>query len=189
MQPYIKLHGSCNSVEGSAGSRILVMGGQKAVNIGRFPLLTWYHQEFRNFLNRPGAKLMVIGYSFSDEHINDAIINAAQAGLKIFLVDPSGEKILDKPQGFDTWSEERADGSHTAKDNRNIPKASQLDVRQGYCRTWQPHRFFQLADMSKLETKADPGTTAGHRSSNSSSRWIAVRLPMSLSSEHGRSTG
>ena len=67
MQPYIKLHGSYNWVEGSAGSRILVMGGQKAVNIGRFPLLTWYHQEFRNFLNRPGAKLMVIGYALASD--------------------------------------------------------------------------------------------------------------------------
>jgi hypothetical protein len=97
VQPYIKLHGSCNWVEGPSGSRILVMGGQKAVSIGRFPILTWYHQEFHNLLNRAGAKLMVIGYSFSDVHINNAIIDAIKGGsLKIFLVDPLGEKILDK---------------------------------------------------------------------------------------------
>jgi hypothetical protein len=97
VQPYFKLHGSCNWVEGPTGSRILVMGGKKAVTIGQFPILTWYHQVFRNFLNRPGAKLMVIGYSFSDAHINDAIMDAVKgSGLKIFLVDSLGEKILDK---------------------------------------------------------------------------------------------
>ncbi len=73
------------------------MGGQKAISIGQFPILTWYHQQFRNFLNRPGAKLMVIGYSFSDAHINNTIMDAMKGGsLKIFLLDPLGEKILDK---------------------------------------------------------------------------------------------
>jgi hypothetical protein len=96
-QPYMKLHGSCNWTEGPTGSRILVMGGQKAVSINQFPILTWYHQEFRTYLQRPGAKLMVIGYSFSDAHINDAIMDAIkQRDLKIFLVDLAGEKILDK---------------------------------------------------------------------------------------------
>lgn len=73
------------------------MGGQKAISIGQFPILTWYHQQFRNFLNCPGAKLMVIGYSFSDAHINNTIMDAMKGGsLKIFLLDPLGEKILDK---------------------------------------------------------------------------------------------
>jgi hypothetical protein len=40
---------------------------------------------------------MVIGYSFSDEHINDAILNAVRtSGLELFLIDPAGEAILDK---------------------------------------------------------------------------------------------
>jgi SIR2-like domain len=97
VQPYIKLHGSCNWNDGPSGGRILIMGGQKAVSINQFPILSWYHQEFRNMLMRPGARLMVIGYSFSDAHINDAIMDAIkQSDLKIFLVDPSGDKILDK---------------------------------------------------------------------------------------------
>jgi SIR2-like domain len=75
----------------------LIIGGQKAVNINQFPILTWYHQQFRDLLHRHGAKLMVIGYSFSDAHINDAIMDAIKQGdLKIFLVDPNEEKILDK---------------------------------------------------------------------------------------------
>ena len=95
VQPYIKLHGSCNWNDGSSGGRILIMGGQKAVSINQFPILSWYHQEFRNMLTRPGARLMVIGYSFSDAHINGAIMDAIKQGdLKIFLIDPSGDKIL-----------------------------------------------------------------------------------------------
>jgi hypothetical protein len=97
IQPYIKLHGSCNWNDGPSGGRILIMGGQKAVSIGQFPILTWYHQQFRNMLMRPGARLMVIGYSFSDAHINDAIMDAIKRGdLKLFLVDPAGDRILDK---------------------------------------------------------------------------------------------
>ena len=96
-QPYMKLHGSYNWTEGPTGKRILIIGGQKAVNINQFPILTWYHQQFRDLLHRPGAKLMVIGYSFSDAHINDAIMDTIKQGdLKIFLVDPNEEKILDK---------------------------------------------------------------------------------------------
>ena len=97
IQPYIKLHGSCNWNDGSSGGRILVMGGQKAISINQFPILTWYQQEFRNYLLRPGARLMVIGYSFSDAHINNAIMDAIKGGdLRIFLVDLAGERILDK---------------------------------------------------------------------------------------------
>jgi hypothetical protein len=49
-QPYIKLHGSCNWSDGPSGRRILVMGGQKAISIDQFPILTWYHQLFRDYL-------------------------------------------------------------------------------------------------------------------------------------------
>jgi hypothetical protein len=41
-------------------------------------------------LMRPSARLMAIGYSFSDAHINDAIMDAIKQGdLKIFLIDPA----------------------------------------------------------------------------------------------------
>lgn len=97
IQPYLKLHGSCNWVDGTAGERILIMGGQKSVRIDQFPVLSWYHQEFRTRLRQPGAKLMVIGYSFGDAHINEAILDAIKQGpLKIFLVDKEGDKVLDK---------------------------------------------------------------------------------------------
>ena len=96
-QPYIKLHGSVNWVESNVGIRVLVMGGQKTVSIARFPILTWYHDEFRKALSQPGAKLMIMGYSFSDKHINDAIVEAIRTNdLKIFIVDPAGLQNLDQ---------------------------------------------------------------------------------------------
>jgi hypothetical protein len=97
-QPYIKLHGSCNWNNGPTGDRILVMGGQKAVAIDQFPLLTWYHRKFHSFLTRPDARLMIIGYSFSDKHINDAIGEGVERRLKLFIVDPKGVDVLDKRQ-------------------------------------------------------------------------------------------
>jgi len=96
VQPYVKLHGSVNWVESSAGQRVLIMGGQKAVSIGSFPILTWYHEEFRKMLLRLGARLMVIGYSFSDVHINDAIADRLASGLKLYVVDPYALDVMKK---------------------------------------------------------------------------------------------
>jgi hypothetical protein len=93
-QPYVKLHGSVNWSESNMGKRILIMGGQKAVSIGRYPILTWYHEEFRKMLTRPLARLMVIGYSFGDAHINDAIVEGLATGLKLFVIDPYALKAL-----------------------------------------------------------------------------------------------
>lgn len=93
-QPYVKLHGSVNWVESNRGKRILIMGGQKAVSIGLYPILTWYHEQFRLMLTRPSARLMVIGYSFSDSHINDAIVEGIAAGMKLFVIDPYAIKAL-----------------------------------------------------------------------------------------------
>jgi hypothetical protein len=99
VQPYVKLHGSVNWMESNVGQRLLIMGGQKAVSIGRYPILTWYHDEFRKMLLRPSARLMVIGYSFSDAHINDAIADGLKAGLKLYVVDPYALDVLKKTPG------------------------------------------------------------------------------------------
>src|SRR3984957_20957152 len=95
-QPYFKLHGSRNYVNGPTGSRIIIMGGNKADEIPRNPLLAWYMSEFERSINGPGAKLMVIGYSFGDKHINDAISTAVGRGMKLFIIDPAGVDVIDK---------------------------------------------------------------------------------------------
>lgn len=97
LQPYYKLHGSIRWIGGGEGQgRLLIMGGNKAVEINQYPLLSWYHKKFQEYLLQH-TRLMVIGYSFSDQHINNAIMNAANKGaLRLFIIDPSGVDVLDK---------------------------------------------------------------------------------------------
>ncbi|HWX00020.1 SIR2 family protein [Collimonas sp.] len=89
-QPYFKLHGSANWIDGHGGS-MLVMGGNKAHAIGLSPILQWYQAQFAEYLARHDARLMVIGYGFRDEHINQIISSAvANNDLKLFVVSPDG---------------------------------------------------------------------------------------------------
>lgn len=95
-QPYFKLHGSSNWVD-SKGDRIMVAGGNKPALIGRFPPLPAYHDAFRRYLSAAGARLMVIGYGFGDDHINQMILGAAAGGqLTVFIVDPLGLDVIDE---------------------------------------------------------------------------------------------
>lgn len=94
--PYMKLHGSCNwRMSRGVGAPILVMGGNKIASINRFPILKRYHEEFKTCISQHGARLMVIGYSFNDLHINQAINEAVQThSLKIFIIDRLGVDVL-----------------------------------------------------------------------------------------------
>ena len=69
---------------------MLVVGGNKTASISQQPLLSWYHKMFQTRLRSPGARLMVVGYSFGDAHINQMIFSGIEAGLKIFIIDPQG---------------------------------------------------------------------------------------------------
>jgi len=95
LQPYYKLHGSFNWFSGT--ERLLVMGGNKAGTIRTSDVLVTYHQEFAQQLALPSTRLMVIGYGFGDQHINELICKAAEAGqLRIFLIDLLGIDVLNK---------------------------------------------------------------------------------------------
>jgi hypothetical protein len=95
LQPYFKLHGSSNW-HTDDGRNLLVMGGNKDLLIREHEVLNWYYDQFRAYLMRPNTRLMVIGYSFSDDHINNVIIEASRNGhlQGIFLVDPVGPAVL-----------------------------------------------------------------------------------------------
>jgi hypothetical protein len=95
-QPIFKLHGSYNWFAEPQGEQLLIMGGNKTASIGAFPVLARYFAEFQAMLSQPDTRLMVIGYSFSDHHINDAIQTAAAKGTKIFIIDTSGVDVIDK---------------------------------------------------------------------------------------------
>jgi hypothetical protein len=94
-QPYFKLHGSANWVVDEQSGRLLILGGQKAQAIALHPLLVRYQQEFSDRIMQPNSRLMVIGYGFRDEHINEIICNAVKVGLQLFIVDPNGVDVFD----------------------------------------------------------------------------------------------
>jgi hypothetical protein len=84
---YIKLHGSFNWDDGE--NAMLVLGGGKEEAIARFPLLQAYFDLFRQVLMTGNIRLFVVGYSFNDGHVNQAIADAVRlAGLKLVIMDP-----------------------------------------------------------------------------------------------------
>ena len=97
LQPYFKLHGSSNWIDGSGDRQLLVMGGNKPATIEQHPILLWNHKQFSEYLSAPDTRLMVVGYSFGDHHINNVILNAARRGhLRLFIIDPCGADVIDK---------------------------------------------------------------------------------------------
>jgi len=90
LQPIFKLHGSVNWRDAHDGA-LLVMGTNKQATIGSKAILEWYRQQFLDYLTQPDTRLMIIGYGFSDTHINDAIVHASQtSGLRMYVVHPAG---------------------------------------------------------------------------------------------------
>jgi hypothetical protein len=89
LQPIFKLHGSSQWYATKGVSPILIIGGDKAQSLRQFDILRWYSERFSDWLSRD-VRLLVIGYSFRDPHINDALILAAERGLELFVVDPNG---------------------------------------------------------------------------------------------------
>lgn len=95
-QCYFKLHGSSNWKDKDSNN-LMVLGGNKESTIARFPVLEWYHARFQYCLSKPDTRLMVVGYSFADDHINKAIIDSASGNnIRIFIVDPDGTGVIDK---------------------------------------------------------------------------------------------
>lgn len=96
-QPYFKLHGSSNWVDGQA-NQLLIMGGNKASIIDRYPILKWTAGKFDEYLAKDNTRLVIIGYSFGDDHINNALRKAAASkkDFSLFIVDPLGVDVIDK---------------------------------------------------------------------------------------------
>lgn len=105
---YIKLHGSQNW-KSATGTQDLVIGRGKEQQIQKEPLLAWYSEIFKTVLFKQNRHLLVIGYGFGDDHINEIIANAIKKyGLKIYVISPesveSFREILDsQPFGNEIW--------------------------------------------------------------------------------------
>ena len=93
-QPVYKLHGSTNW-QTKDGEPIVVIGGSKDATIRGSTLLSGYLDAFRRYLTVGGSKLMVIGYGFADEHVNEAIGEAStKSALQTYVIDPSGLAVF-----------------------------------------------------------------------------------------------
>lgn len=100
-QPYFKLHGSTNWRKSDSmrprgiDEPLMVLGANKEREIGVHPILSWYAEQFQVYLSKPNTRLMIIGCSFGDEHINRAIARAVEnSGLRLFIVDPKVDEVF-----------------------------------------------------------------------------------------------
>lgn len=93
-QPYFKLHGSSNWAATDGGKLMLLIGGGKDIEIARSPLLAWYFSEFERLL--AGHQVVIVGYSFNDDHINRILAGASAKGTRYFIIDPQGVDVIDK---------------------------------------------------------------------------------------------
>lgn len=93
-QPIYKLHGSVEWVDGSGF--LFVVGGGKEAYIQSKPLLRQYSEIFMEYLSRPNARLMIIGYGFADEYINRLLVEASQSNptMGVFHVHPEGRDAV-----------------------------------------------------------------------------------------------
>ena len=89
---YVKLHGSIG-FRGPSGGDILILGSENAAAIRRHPLLEWYSKLFNNVLYSGDVTIVVIGYGFQDEHINDVLKTAiVEHRAKLELLAPGNMK-------------------------------------------------------------------------------------------------
>lgn len=93
MQPLYKLHGSSGWAD-HINPQAMILGDNKARDIGLFPVLSHYFEQFETALAAGDARLMIIGYGFRDRHINEVLVRSVmEHRMKFFVVDPLGADI------------------------------------------------------------------------------------------------
>lgn len=93
---YIKLHGSFGWKSSDPDRPdMLVIGRNKERQIANELLLTRYFDLFDQVLFKGGIKLLIIGYGFRDDHINEVIAKAVEKhDMKIYIISKT------KPRKF-----------------------------------------------------------------------------------------
>lgn len=84
---YLKLHGSQNWRHAS-GNHLMVIGKGKDTQIVADKMLSFYADVFKKVLVEGTKRVLCVGYSFSDPHINDMLADAVRAGVEIFILGP-----------------------------------------------------------------------------------------------------
>jgi hypothetical protein len=96
---YIKLHGSFDwKSSGPDRPEMMVIGRNKEEQIADELLLTRYLDLFEQVLFQGGIKLLIIGYGFRDNHINEVITKAIgeEYGLKLYIMSTAKPKEFKK---------------------------------------------------------------------------------------------
>lgn len=109
---YVKLHGSFNwrRTSGSTGFSYMVIGRGKSEQIAAEPLLAGYLSLFERVLSSGRKRLLVCGYGFRDEHINDILASAIKKeGMELFVLSPESassfrDSLDSAPCGATIWS-------------------------------------------------------------------------------------
>lgn len=94
---YVELHGAYNWRDAFILGDGALPEEKKITHIRNNPILNSYFDFFEKSLCEAGSSLVVVGYGFLDQHINEAIAAGISAhGLKIFIWDPSAEIYLER---------------------------------------------------------------------------------------------
>ena len=109
---YVKLHGSFNwrRTSGASDSSYMVIGRGKSEQIAAEPLLAGYLSLFERVLNSGKKRLLVCGYGFRDEHINEVIGSAIKnERMELFVLSPQSsssfrDSLDSVPCGATIWS-------------------------------------------------------------------------------------
>jgi len=91
---YIKLHGSYGW-RSSDGSNQMVIGKNKSEIIAREPLLKWYFELFQKVIAEGSKKILIVGYGFGDQHINQVLADGVEKyGLQIYIISTKSSPEL-----------------------------------------------------------------------------------------------
>lgn len=88
MYNYVKLHGSANWHH-SDGYVINLTGQAKSAEISQSKLLNPGFDLFKEVTCRVNSKILIVGYSFSDKHINDVFLDSIENGCQLAIINPS----------------------------------------------------------------------------------------------------
>ena len=120
IQPFLKLHGSANWRD-QDGRLIIALGGNKTGAIRASDVLTKQFNYFRTSVSQRGCRLMIIGYGFQDQHVNQLLLDAAtNSGLRLFIIDPLGVDVAWKDRNSPIRKENEFSGYCIGASRRSL---------------------------------------------------------------------
>jgi hypothetical protein len=141
---YIKLHGSINW-KGHDDEAKMVIGLEKEDQIAKEPLLRIYVNLFKMLLSR-AKRLLVIGYSFKDEHINRnialAMAECHNPNLELYVIS------TERPSMFMNSLK-----SYYAMNNKEVIPNGKFFLENNKLKGYFPYRISQIFPHGNNETQ------------------------------------